>query len=122
MDKQIKSQIISIIAKLDNGSHSANQLQGADEALVELFENTIKDLTAECVERNPSPIKDLVPALLTDAGYRYGWQANIAMAFVDAVDGARKHKPYLSRADIHKIANGAADNFLTLLCSGKSED
>jgi hypothetical protein len=39
--KQLHSEIISIVAKLDNGSHSSNQLQGADEALVELFEREI---------------------------------------------------------------------------------
>jgi hypothetical protein len=37
LDEYIKNRIISIIAKLDNGTHSANQLQGIDEALIELF-------------------------------------------------------------------------------------
>jgi Tfp pilus assembly ATPase PilU len=37
----MKNKIISIIAKLDNGSHSSNQLQGADEALYKLFKNEI---------------------------------------------------------------------------------
>lgn len=52
-----------------------------------------------------------------DEGYRYGWQANIAMAFVDAVSQAKKTtgKRSLSRRDIHAAANDAADSFLTLL-------
>lgn len=33
----IEHEIITIIAKLDNGSHSSNQLQGADEELSQLF-------------------------------------------------------------------------------------
>lgn len=36
-NEQLRSKIINIIAKLDNGSHSSNQLQGVDEALTELF-------------------------------------------------------------------------------------
>lgn len=49
----LKGKIINIIAKLDNGSHSANQLQGADEALAELFhselERTKQEMKAEFV-------------------------------------------------------------------------
>lgn len=37
----MKNRIINIIAKLDNGSHSSNQLQGVDEALFELFNKEI---------------------------------------------------------------------------------
>jgi septal ring factor EnvC (AmiA/AmiB activator) len=37
LNEHIKNRIVSIIAKLDNGTHSANQLQGIDEALIELF-------------------------------------------------------------------------------------
>lgn len=43
-NEEIKSKIFNIIAKLDNGSHSSNQLQGADEALYELF---LSHLTTE---------------------------------------------------------------------------
>lgn len=35
---RVKHEIMSIIAKLDNGSHSSNQLQGVDESLFKLFE------------------------------------------------------------------------------------
>lgn len=35
--EQLKSAIFSIITKLDNGSHSSSQLQGVDEALLELL-------------------------------------------------------------------------------------
>jgi hypothetical protein len=37
-----KSEIYNIISKLDNGSHPSNQLQGVDEALVELFERELE--------------------------------------------------------------------------------
>lgn len=37
----MKHEIINIIAKLDNGSHSSNQLQGVDEALLEIFKKEI---------------------------------------------------------------------------------
>lgn len=48
-----RSQIINIIAKLDNGSHSSNQLQGADEALTELFASQLQSILSE-VEKLPS--------------------------------------------------------------------
>lgn len=38
----MKNKIISIIAKLDNGSHSSNQLQGVDESLTNLFVEELK--------------------------------------------------------------------------------
>lgn len=38
----MKNKIISIIAKLDNGSHSSNQLQGVDESLTNLFDEELK--------------------------------------------------------------------------------
>ena len=47
----MKNKIINIIAKLDNGSHSSNQLQGVDEALTELFDteiNKFKDALIWC--------------------------------------------------------------------------
>jgi len=37
-----KSKLFNIVAKLDNGSHSANQLQGIDEAVSELIQSQIK--------------------------------------------------------------------------------
>lgn len=40
----MKEEIINVIAKLDNGSHSSNQLQGADEALFEIFKKNIEAL------------------------------------------------------------------------------
>jgi hypothetical protein len=58
-------------------------------------------------------IKKLVENLKKDKGYFFGWQSNIAMAFKD--EYARCHKKYKSKDDIHKIANKAAIEFLTLL-------
>lgn len=39
--KKIQQEIINIIGKLDNGSHSSSQLQGTDEALYDVFEREI---------------------------------------------------------------------------------
>jgi hypothetical protein len=41
MSIHIKNEIIRIIGKLDNGSHSSNQLQGIDESLTKLFEEEV---------------------------------------------------------------------------------
>jgi hypothetical protein len=60
-------------------------------------------------------IKVLKNALKTNDGYREGWKSNIAMAFKD--EYSRSKLKYKTREDIHYIANEAADNFLTLLCS-----
>ena len=57
-------------------------------------------------------MKVLVKALEEDEGYRYGWQANIAMAFKD------EYARSISGNDtIHDISNKAAINFLTILTS-----
>ena len=48
MKDSVKHKIIAIIAKLDNGSHSSNQLQGADEALFKLFEEEANKGEPEC--------------------------------------------------------------------------
>jgi hypothetical protein len=55
----------------------------------------------------------LQKALKEDEGYRYSWQANIAMAFKDEHS---RQKGRTSRAKVHVIANNAADYFLKLLC------
>jgi len=49
--------------------------------------------------------------LLTDEGYRIGWVANIAMAYVDTA-----HK-YNGSETTHHVANEAAESFLKNLCS-----
>ncbi len=62
-------------------------------------------------------LKELIKRLNKDREYRYGWQANIAMAFKDEYD--RNKKKYKNREDIHKIANQAARNFLNTLTAEK---
>ena len=61
-------------------------------------------------------VEQLCKALRQDKGYWYGWQANIAMAYIDNEHWYRKKNnkvgKYLSRADEHAIANEAADYFL----------
>jgi len=52
-----------------------------------------------------------------DPGYRYGWQANIAMAYKDNERWymEKTGKKYLNKEDKHTIANNAANYFLDLL-------
>ena len=45
-EKKLRHEITNIIAKLDNGSHSSNQLQGVDEALFDLFKQYAAQLRA----------------------------------------------------------------------------
>jgi len=55
--EKIKGRIINIIAKLDNGSHSSNQLQGIDESLFELFSSGLISFLESCLpeESHKSP-------------------------------------------------------------------
>lgn len=62
-------------------------------------------------------INRLIDALEADESYRYGWQANIAMAFKDEWQRAVDSGGLPTAPDqIHEIANNAAKHFLTLLC------
>jgi len=67
-----------------------------------------KDLTKE--------INVLRKALQEDEGYYYAWQANIAVAFQDAMNHAGYKFP-----DLHKISNDAAKMFLTNLIGFSGE-
>ena len=58
----------------------------------------------------------LVEALKTNDGYRIVWQANIAMAFKDEWYRDEFQQSEQQFADVHKLANTAADSFLNLLC------
>lgn len=60
----------------------------------------------------PKAIRQLANAL-EDESYYISWKANIAMAFYD--EYCRCDKKYKNHADIHEIANKAADYFLKLL-------
>lgn len=57
-------------------------------------------------------IDTLQRSLKKDEGYRYSWQANIAMAFYDEF---RRSKPK-NLTQVHEAANKAASNFLDTLC------
>jgi hypothetical protein len=63
-------------------------------------------------------IEQLQEALKTDEGYRLSWQANIAMAFVDAFKSHQQKvgRKHVADQEVHKVANDAADNFLNTLC------
>lgn len=60
--------------------------------------------------------KTLTDAIKQDAALYIAYQANIAMAFVDAVARFRSqtNKRFLNRRELHQVANEAADNFLQL--------
>ena len=60
-------------------------------------------------------VQHLQNVLATDPDYRYGWQANIAMAFYDECMKYLDMGYNLQKADIHKIANDAANRFLDVL-------
>ena len=57
-----------------------------------------------------SPVEELIKALKSDEDYRHSWQANIAIAYQDAV----ANNP---DKNVHEISNIAAENFLTTLCN-----
>lgn len=52
MIKYMKHKIIDIIAKLDNGSHSSNQLQGIDETLTALFYEELAEIKKKIIEKS----------------------------------------------------------------------
>ena len=52
----------------------------------------------------------VIKELQNDKGYYYGWQSNIAMAFVDEC-----HKVGIEHKKLHEVANTAAKYFLDLL-------
>ncbi len=54
----------------------------------------------------------LTTALKSDDGYYMSWQANIAMAFVDAVSRV----DITDKKELHEVANVAAKDFLENLC------
>ena len=62
-------------------------------------------------------VETLCAALKEDAGYYYGWQANIAMAFKDEWRREDFQKSEQDFEAVHILANNSADNFLNLLCS-----
>ena len=62
-------------------------------------------------------IKVLVKNLKDDSGYRYSWQANIAMAFKDEYENyMMEFGEVANQEDLHAVANNAANRFLDLLC------
>lgn len=54
---------------------------------------------------------------LNDEETKLGWKANLAMSFYDVYRAfqAKNKKNYVSRKELHEIANEAALHFLSLL-------
>lgn len=69
--------------------------------------------------REMNPVTELVKMLKADPDYRFGWQSNIAMAFVDTVrnkmDSGEYGRSPMNWEVIHEFANTAADRFLKQL-------
>ncbi len=84
-----------------------------------MSEETIGALTEKKKTMNLSPAMKVVTKTLTDdPSYRHGWVANIAMQFQDECRRYKKKhkKTTLSKDDIHKISNAAAEEFIAVLC------
>jgi hypothetical protein len=66
----------------------------------------------------PKAVKKLQKELRRDAGFRYGYKANIAMQFKEEAERymKRQGKQNLNKHDIELVSNRAAENFLTLFC------
>jgi len=60
---------------------------------------------------------DIIKELKEDKELYYGYQANIAMAFMDTYRYYKKNnnKKYINNNDLHIISNDAAKKFLNLL-------
>lgn len=61
-------------------------------------------------------IDTLCAALRSDPGYRYSWQANIAMSIYDAL-----RRRGIEHNLAHEACNAGADEFLTVLCMERVE-
>ena len=61
-------------------------------------------------------VKKLTESIKKDPDFRMGYQANIAMAFVDECNGSTgfENVPYDT---LHQAANEAADRFLNNWCN-----
>lgn len=117
LDPEEVAQVISTGVLWYTQCVYGNQFQPIRMSLVNPFEPT---------QAAPpqSPITRLVEALKTDEGYREGWRANLAAAFVDSFDKWIRddtteagQRPLFSER--RWIANRAADNFLNQLCNNK---
>lgn len=71
------------------------------------------------VDELQNAIEILQKYLKKDEGYKIGWIANIAMAYIDNEHWYKQKtgKKYLNKKDKHIIANNAAENFIKQLCS-----
>lgn len=64
-------------------------------------------------------MKAICDAIKNDEGYRIGWQANIAMSFVDQFrESMQENSDVISYELLHDISNKAAIRFINLLTMG----
>lgn len=61
-------------------------------------------------------VATLTQALKDDPEYRLSWVANIAMQFKDRAVLDSAGRLILCRAELHDLANKAAEGFIDLLC------
>lgn len=64
----------------------------------------------------------LLTAFANDPGYRDGWKANIAMAFVDVFKAEAEDGKVVGDKQLHYIANHAAERFLRSLLNHNKEE
>jgi hypothetical protein len=60
-------------------------------------------------------VKHITEQFKTDPDYRFGWQSNIAMAFVDAFNAEQCEVGAQMDVNVHRVANVGADRFLRIL-------
>jgi hypothetical protein len=89
--------------------------------LMQMYESVLN--TTITVDVNmEGAIECLKSKLKTDADYRNGWKANIAVAFQDEIEDFFtmgnwvQYLNHFSRKDAHDVSNRAAENFLNNLC------
>jgi len=68
------------------------------------------------LENKDIVFQEIYDRINNDKDLYLGYQANIAVSFIDAYHNYKKNynKKYLNHKDIHKIANNATINFLNL--------
>lgn len=67
-------------------------------------------------------MKIVTREIANDPGYKIGWQANIAMTFVDEMAANSEDKDPAHLEFIHLVANKAATRFLDLLCMDANKE
>jgi len=118
MKEEIRKEVERIRREWNNIERDQQEISKAFDALItsanKEYDWHINNITvADAIARIRLELeKDKAPG-----SYYYAWQANIAMCFYDAYKTYCNDGQMSGMAYIHEIANKAAINFLTILCS-----